>query len=481
LLLSQQFRFVGSIDSNEIIIHRSQATSTKATFKLKVEPNAEGRGYVTALFFYKGYPCGRVRRSIAIGIPDESNLGQQTNSTVKTPPANSAPSRFSAPSDGPDMTIVVVKTDDKRYQSFVLARNAKQPRGEVSNWDNYADPTPDKILQSHYDRFGEEYSPRQAHAALVDLGKKLFGKAPLNVTRTLLELFRKSQPPRTVLVFSDEPYFPWELMIPHWPDRDVGKNLPLGVTETVARWTLDAGETFRSPARSVAVGKAVFWAPRYTHNPLTSSADEQNFLAGSLQGIPINPATYDAMCETLASSDATVLHFICHGWSDPQNPGMQTILAEPQESDGASTDQPLEGEAPSTTYYRASITPGELAQCDGIKQFCKKRPLVFLNACQIGETIQTMTSVGGFGPTFLQLNAGAVIAPLWSVFERAAEKCAESFYLSVQQNPQEPFAEAVRKIRETAFKVDPPEGLATYAAYCFYGDPLAAPANAPSH
>jgi hypothetical protein len=484
LLLSQQFKFAaGSIDSNEIVIHRSEATSTKATFKLMVEPDADDHGYVTALFFYKGYPCGRVRRSITIGMADESNLGQQTNNTVKTPPANSAPtapSRIIIPSDGPDMTIVVAQTDRTRYQTFVLARNAKQPRGQVWNWDNYWDPMPpDQILQSYYDSFGKEYPPSQVQATLFGLGSSLFKKAPLNVKNTLLELIRKSQPPQTILVFSDEPHFPWELIIPNWPDRNVAETLPLGVTKKVARWTLDPAETFRSPARSVAIGKAIFWAPQYAVDPLTSSAAEQTFLKTSLQGTPISPATYDAMCNILASSEANVLHFICHGLSDPH--GGQTILAERQEIKGASTNQPLQGVAPMARYYRQEISPDAIANCDGIKQFCAKRPLVFLNACQIGRPIQTMTSVGGFAPTFLRLNAGGVIAPLWSVFEKAAETSAEMFYRSVEQNPRETFAEAVRKIRETAFDLkNPPEGLATYAAYCFYGDPLAAPANAPS-
>jgi CHAT domain len=438
---------------------------------------------VTALFFYNGYPCGRVRRSIEIGIPDESNLGQQSNSSLKTTSPNSAPtalSRISVPSDGPDMTIVILKTDAKRYQCFVLARNAEQPRGQVLDWGDYWDPTPDQSLQEFYKKFGDRYPKDEVKRNLLNLGFSLFDKAPENVKSTLLKLYRKGQPPRTVLVFSDEPYFPWELVIPHWPDRNTfSENSPLGATKAVARWTLDAHETFRSPARSVAVGKAVFWAPRYTDNPLTSSADEQGFLTKSLQGIAIHPATFDGLCNMLASSEATVLHFICHGSSDPKQPGMQTILAEPQQIERASMDQPLEGEASSTTYYQPFITPGEIAQCNGVKQFCAKRPLVFLNACQIGGTIQTMTSAGGFAPTFLQLNAGAVIAPLWSVFDTTAEVVAEMFYRAVQQSPHEAFAETVRKIRAKAFDEDPPEDLATYAAYCFYGDPLAAPANMP--
>ena len=91
----------------------------------------------------------------------------------------------------------------------------------------------------------------------------------------------------------------------------------------------------------------------------------------------------------------------------------------------------------------------------------------------MGQSIKTWSAVGGFGPTFLELNAGAVIAPLWSVFDTLADKITEEFYDDISADPNVSFAATIQKIRSHAYKGTLNPDLATYAAYCFYGDPLA--------
>src|SRR5439155_11701406 len=133
----------------------------------------------------------------------------------------------------------------------------------------------------------------------------------------------------------------------------------------------------------------------------------------------------------LATNDATVLHFICHGVSDPSDQGMQKILADAEEI------PPTNASGNSgTAEYHTSITAGELTLCDGVRQFCSKRPLIFLNACQVGKVIQTLSGNGGFGPAFLDANAGGVVAPLWSVFDQVAESTAKRFYADLKADPQ---------------------------------------------
>ena len=39
-------------------------------------------------------------------------------------------------------------------------------------------------------------------------------------------------------------------------------------------------------------------------------------------------------------------------------------------------------------------------------------PLAFLNACEVGGQVATLSGVGGFANSFIQLGASAVIAPL---------------------------------------------------------------------
>jgi hypothetical protein len=476
LLLSEEFTFStqGEPDSKELLIHRDQPVSEKVTFDVWVENNAKGMGYITALFFYQGYPCGRVKRAISIGIPSQSETNAATAKKSSGPSNATVTSSLTIPQNGPDMTIVVIRTDSTRYQYFILAPQAENPRSDVYEWKNYANPaSPKQTLESYYSRFGRDYEPSHTRNTLVSLGKELFKKAPPKVKDTLLSLIENKHAPRTVLVFSDEPYFAWELMIPYGY-REQKADEPLGVMSAVGRWTSDPSETFRSPARYVPVRKSIFWAPDYVTAEKLKSADEKQVLQDLTDGKPIDPPTYDRLCETLSESDATVLHFICHGTSGSED-GLPTILAQEKAKTRRSESEPPEGEAPRKEYYRSDVTAGEIATCKNVQHFFAKRPLIFLNACQVGQTVQTMTGTGGFGPQFLQMNAGAVIAPLWSVFNFAAEPVAKQFYTTMHDNPGVPFAKILQQIREKAYTGEPPEGLSTYAAYCFYGDPLAAP------
>jgi hypothetical protein len=474
LLLSHQFRFAENTDSKILRIERTPLTPDKIRFKLRVERGAEGTGYVTALFFYRGYPCGRVKRTIRIGVDEPEGTQKNPTGDAALPLSEMGESSSIAlQPDGPDMTIVVIKTDSSppRYQYFVLAPNSKEPRGQVLKWDHYFDPTPQRLLEAYYDRFGTDFTKKQTRASLIDAGKELFGKAPADVGDKLRELIDKNQPPKSVLIFSDEPYFAWELMIPHWADKDMLTTMPLGATSAVGRWSARSTEKFRSPARHITLGTTLFWAPDYDNDKLTNSASEQDFLIKMMRGKAITPATYTGLCTELAISNANVLHLICHGSADAQQSDLPTILAKPEEIKSENDTEAGDG---IKKYYHASITPGELDDC--MKPFCKRRPLIFLNACQVARTMQTWSGAGGFGPRFIELNAGGVVAPLWSVFDVTAETIARKFYTAVNEHPEVPFAETLRLIRQEAYtSEDPPDGVSTYAAYCFYGDPLAVP------
>lgn len=125
--------------------------------------------------------------------------------------------------------------------------------------------------------------------------------------------------------------------------------------------------------------------------------------------------------------------------------------------------------------YHTSITAGELTQCDGVRKFCSKRLLIFLNACQVGKVIQTLSGNGG--PAFLDANAGGVVAPLWSAFDEVVERTARRFYTDLKADPQLSFAEEIRRIRESAYKGEMVDGMSTLATYTFYGDRLATPST----
>jgi hypothetical protein len=70
------------------------------------------------------------------------------------------------------------------------------------------------------------------------------------------------------------------------------------------------------------------------------------------------------------------------------------------------------------------------------------------------------------------LGASGVIAPLWSVKDSIAHQVAVEFYGRIEKEPRTPFAEILRDLRKRSYADE--GGEDTWAAYCFYGDPLAA-------
>lgn len=107
---------------------------------------------------------------------------------------------------------------------------------------------------------------------------------------------------------------------------------------------------------------------------------------------------------------------------------------------------------------------------EGFLNAFKIRPLVFLNACEVGGLTAGIAGLSGFATSFMQLEASAVVAPLWAVSDQAALDVAKKFYSAVLLNGRT-FTQALQDIRKCAYSGLKPSD--SYAAYCFYGDPLA--------
>ena len=158
--------------------------------------------------------------------------------------------------------------------------------------------------------------------------------------------------------------------------------------------------------------------------------------------------TDDKINDALRDEGATLVHFICHG------------------ADKTGMDQ--------TVYLRDMVNNLSCSAVEGLEGFVTGFPrdhtFVFLNACEVGRAAPSLVGIGGSASTFLKLGASGVVAALWSVKDGVAHQVAENFYQRVINEPGTPFAEILRDIRSKAYS-----GAAedTYAAYCFYGSPLA--------
>ena len=268
------------------------------------------------------------------------------------------------------------------------------------------------------------------------------------------ELIDTGVPLKDIAVVSEEPFIPWELMIPNRqkPGGGPERRKPLGVEFRIGRWTTP---DMVKPRQKLTLTNSYLIAPDYmdVRKKLKHAKDEAAFVASAFDGEQIAPASFADVERTLKAGGRTLVHFICHGLDSEA--GSQVIELENNEQ----------------------LTSTSIEGMDGIEEaFHEMKPIVFLNACEIGRPAPALVGLGGFAASFIRLGASAVIAPLWSVKDAIAHEIAMEFYKRVKEEAATPFAEIFRKIREKAYDVA--NGEDTYASYCFYGDPAAYAARA---
>jgi hypothetical protein len=437
LVASDHFQVIGS-DRGRISIRRDTDRSTTARFTLFARQAGASTPGVTALFFYEGRPAGSLHRELDVA-------GAQARTREESPPEPAL--RVVAHARAPDLTVQVEHWPgggDARFACTVFAPGLEAyASGTTVVWDLRA--TSERTVAGYMARFTRAGASNAARrAALVGAGLALFGDAPRNFQDAYWALCDAGRPPRSILVVSSEPYVPWELMIPNRPGFE--ERLPLGVIASVGRWV---HRQQLSPEQSVPLRDGYVIAPVYRDaRELKFSAEEVRLVCTAFAGRRIEPATYEQIEAEFASGDASLLHLVCHGGDG--GPGGQTIDLDPDET----------------------LSDFELRGMDGLKQaVAARRPLVFINACQVGRLTPALVGTGGFASAFITLGARCVIAPIWSVRDAVAAAVARAFYGEVQRRPDRPFADVLRDIRRRAYDDSEPED--SWAAYCFYGDPYA--------
>jgi CHAT domain-containing protein len=94
------------------------------------------------------------------------------------------------------------------------------------------------------------------------------------------------------------------------------------------------------------------------------------------------------------------------------------------------------------------------------------RPGFFLNACHGGRQGKGLTYLSGWAPRLLELVAGAIVAPLWTVNDEQALAFATAFYEGL---PEAPIGEALRRARRQGVASGDPTAL----AYSVFAHPQA--------
>jgi hypothetical protein len=246
-----------------------------------------------------------------------------------------------------------------------------------------------------------------------------------------------------LLVISEEPWIPWELL--KFPAaEDDGETRFLAEAFALARWHTGSklAPPERLPLRRLAVVRSRL-------ADLDRAEEEAAFLLGQADRARrrVEPvaARYLELTGAMARGHHDGWHFIGHGDRSKAGAEWWTIALDDR-----------------------TMTPQDLGDEVSLG-LAKQRPFVFLNACRVAGSAPGLVGLGGWPAGFLEAGAGAFLGPLWAVPSDQAAVFARLFYERLLGG--EPIGEAVRgarlKLREL-FPGDP-----TWLAYALYADPAA--------
>lgn len=444
LQLSGHFELFTGSDLGTITVARDQEESAKLEFKLRVVGTPpDGRAWISALFSLRGRSCGHVAR-----------VWEWEMDAAKAPPVDpDAKAPVSMPlhvkGDRPDLSIFITAplNDEVHYQCAVQAP-ALEGYGEPTESREFAVPQQGyafmrTLLNALTD---ETATPAARFRALLEVGNKAWDAAPENVREVLWKMVDEGVPPKTINVASVEPILPWELMIPRRTSGGKLESLgPLGVEFAIGRWTRGDGQ---GPPPSLKVGHSFVIAPTYPEHRQLDFHEELRLIEKTLNGEHVQPATIDDLDHRFGEDHASLLHFVCHGASGIQN------------------DDAIELEGP-----EPELRAGTMETLEGFVRLCQAaHPLVFINSCSTGQMVPSLAGGAGFPRSFGTIGAYAIVAPLWPVDDKLARDVALELYREAVKPDAESIAEILRMIRSRGYASKDAD---TFAAYCFFGDPLA--------
>lgn len=291
----------------------------------------------------------------------------------------------------------------------------------------------------------EPLSDEQTEQALAKVGRQLYDELFPPELKTIYRRLRKKNL-ETLLLVSDEPWIPWEIVKPYDdkdPDDEIINDDFLGSKFQLTRWLSGTS----SPAEVIQIRKMATLIVG-TQAPLEKAVSEADLfeeLAGrhpGVQALRLEDPGHSQILDLLALGKLDLVHFIGHGKYDSNSPDRSWL---PLRDVGRLEPADFQGEVQS-----------------GLR---KTRPLVFLNACQMGRAGQSLTRLGGWAPRLVDCQVGAFIAPLWNVGDEQAHAFCTTFYRALEAGAT--LGRATCEARKSIRK----EGQIAHLAYAVYAHP----------
>lgn len=467
VLSAEGFRFIKGGNSSEITI-AADTDSTWAAFHLKADPDQTpiGRHTIHATFWHRGAFLARVSKEVdVVPLAAPSSMARaetlaDSEKILELSVAQSSIAALEMRRASPDLTLFFVspRNDGAPETELIIASPHVTPAVRVSG----AAP-PDMVdwIKHQYERAlhrsrGLEFPPPRVNdreatiAHFRGLGSELYRKAaPPALRETLEDLERRlGEEFQSILIYSDEAVFPWELMCRDAVDRSEACEF-LGVRYRVARWPVGGSQSVRPrPRQRMVLRQFAVSAPQYPDSRHLQHQAEELHALEELPGFVRVGATFDELSVVFSRELRGVFHFAGHGSVAQDTGGVHNFRID------------LEDSELDLLAWRGVITAGLAGH-----------PFVFLNACDVGQAEHVADFVEGWGPAALEAGASGYVGGLWPLSDEGAATFARMFYGRVESNIDagKPFfvADALREARGGFFETGDP----TFLAYAYFGDP----------
>jgi CHAT domain/Ternary complex associated domain 7 len=398
-----------------------------------------GTGEIRVLAFVGAQPLGMLTLTAAIGAAAAPVDGRRRTRTA--PLAEVVVTE-------PDLTLLILEGRDNGRTVLTMRLTASDPGENL--YLKLFEPVQLRVDPAVYfaDLFDDidgldlrTADARQiADERLAAKGATLFTTVfPVDLQR---ELWRLRDRITSVQILSEEPWIPWEICRLSGED-DTGRLQEgpfLCEAFALTRWLPGIPRRLRLTLDNMAVVVPA-------DSGLAFAAQEWQYLqslAKDGRAVKRIDAGFVEVRRELASGVYDGWHFSGHGAARSKDPNRSAIYLN----------------------NKQAFTPEELGGV--VRNLGRAKPLVFLNACQVGRSGMSLTDIGGWARQFLYAGASGFVGAYWSVYDQAALNFAKALYDRLLDGV--PIGRATQEARvEVKSDGDP-----TWLAYTVFADPLAA-------
>lgn len=344
---------------------------------------------------------------------------------------------------------VVVETKfDVRYRSETLDLELRDTTNTIKG--DRLDYVTNLYKQIEADWGTSAKDAKTFNRALRAYGGQLFDELlPESIQRQLWDNRDKI---KQIQVNSVDPFIPWEIVHLKGPDGKLPSEERFLANMGLVRWIDNA----RIAPQQVEVrsGRANAITPSYPEGSgwsLAEPANEFEYLESAFGATRVDADVETIMTLLEQPGQFDLLHFAGHGMASASDIANAGLIIQVRKMNGR--------------WEPVSLSPTLVEQFAKLRVEKGNRPLVFLNACQVGRAGYQLTRVGGFAQAFLKAGAGIFVSTLWSVVDEPARIFTEEFYgqLIRGQTVAQASVAARQKCRAAG---DP-----TWLAYVVYGRP----------